>query len=286
MNEVRYSHDQKEKAFNKTKEYYIAQGQNVTVKDYHDLETIFEYENALQNIWRTQYNWYLYELNKPFNPTLGGKQITHPLDVEYFMDYPAPVMELIQSGHYTNLNSTITFFGPMLYFFARAIGAEQILEIGMAEGYTTWYLANAVRDNAIRYKMQGNMYYGIDILDRTEVVKPKLDAAGLPNTILKMDSINLTSDTFKDVRFDMIFVDGAHDRDHIVHEVDVLYPQLKGEGNGFMILHDIYGPGEIGGHEVIKNPKYNWEYVRICEIYGIAILRKMDGYKDYPRWKD
>lgn len=232
------------------------------------------------------FNDFLTKENAPYFPELANRPIKHPLDIEYFKEYRAPIMEHIHSAHYTNVNSTISFFGPMLYFFLRAIGAEQVLEIGMAEGYTSWYLANAVKDNATRYKMHGNMYYGMDILDRSEVVKPKLDAAGLPNRILQMDSILLTPDTFKDVRFDVIFQDGAHDRDHVVHEIDVLYPQLKGEGNGFLICHDVYGPAEEGVAEVIKNPKYNWEYVRICEIYGIAILRKMDGYKEGRRWRD
>jgi predicted O-methyltransferase YrrM len=270
--EVRYSHDQKERALNKTREHFANLGRGIGTVSEEEFERQFQY--------------FLKILNQPLLPHYANKKITHPLDIEYFTDYPAPIMELVHSAHHTNLNSTISFFGPMLYYFARAIGAEQILEVGVAEGYTSWYLAHAVKDNATRYKMYGNMYYGVDILDRTEVVKPKLDAAGLPNTLIQMDSINLTSETFKDVRFDMIFLDGCHDRDHIRHEAEVLYPQLKGEGNGFMLLHDVYGPGEVGCHEVIKNPKYNWEYVRICEIYGIAILRKMDGYKEGLRWRE
>lgn len=247
---------------------------------YRDLEA----SNDLYGIHL--FNKFLTEENLPYIPEMANREIKHPLDIEYFKEYRAPIMEHIHSAHYTNVNSTISFFGPMLYFFLRAIGAEQVLEIGMAEGYTSWYLANAIKDNATRYKMHGNMYYGMDILDRSEVVKPKLDAAGLPNRILQMDSILLTPETFKDIRFDVIFQDGAHDRDHVVHEIDVLYPQLKGEGNGWLICHDVYGPAEEGVAEVIKNPKYNWEYVRICEIYGIAILRKMDGYKEGRRWRD
>jgi predicted O-methyltransferase YrrM len=274
----KYSHDQKEKAFNMLRSDCIKKGFPIVYNDYRAVESSGDV-HIIQ-----MFNQSLQYENLPYLPEFSNMRIKHPLDIEYFKEYRAPIMELIHSAHYTNVNSTISFFGPMLYFFLRAIGAEQVLEIGVAEGYTSWYLANAVRDNGIRYKMNGNMYYGLDILDRSEVVVPKLNAAGLPNKIIQMDSINLTSETFKGVRFDVMFIDGAHDRDHIVHEVNVLYPQLKGEGNGWMIMHDVYGPGEEGVHEVIANPKYNWEYVRICEIYGIAILRKMDGYKEGKRW--
>lgn len=212
------------------------------------------------------------------------KEIWHPLDIEYFKDNPAPVMENAQRMHYTNINSTITFFGPMLYYITRAIGAEHVLEIGMAEGYTSYYLANAVKDNGTRYGMHGNMYYGVEILGKANTVREELNKLGLPNNIKVMDSAEITPETFKDVTFDIIFQDGNHETEYVVNEVETLYPQLKGEGNGFFICHDVYGPAEEGVHQIINNPKYNWEYIRICEIYGIAILRKMDGYKEGKRW--
>ena len=240
--------------------------------------------NPLEEAIADAYLQILKDDNTPYIPTLGGKMIKHPLDIEYFKEYPAPIMEHIHSAHYTNVNSTITFFGPMLYFLCRALGVEQVLEIGMAEGYTSWYLANAVKDNAVRYKMDGNMYYGMDILDRSDVVKPKLDAANLPNKIIQMDSINLTKDTFKDVKFDFIFQDGAHDTEHVVHEIDVLYPQLKGDGKGFLVCHDVYGPAEEGVRAILNDSRYEWEYCRICEIYGIALLRKMEGYDPEKRY--
>ncbi len=276
---LKYSHDQKEKAFNAIKEAAI----NDVLFSFNSYE---ELEKSQDLHYLPIFNRHLEKTNSPYLPELANKLIKHPLDIEYFKEFSAPLMEHMHSAHYTNVNSTITFFGPMMYFFARAIGAEQILEVGMAEGYTSWYLANAVKDNATRFKMAGNMYYGLEILDRTTTVKPRLDEAGLPNTILQMDSIQLSPDTFKDVRFDMIFLDGCHDKEHIIHEAKVLYPQLKGEGNGFMLLHDVYGPGEEGCKAVIEDPNYNWEFVRICEIYGLAILRKMDGYKEGPRWRE
>lgn len=285
MTENRYSHDQKEKAFELVRNIYEENDWTFSFNNYQELyeKSQNTHIQSERDFARETHLEQLNEISRPFRPTIKTL-IEHPLDVEYFKEFKAPLMELMHSAHYTNVNSTITFFGPMLYFLCRALGVEQVLEIGIAEGYTSWYLANAVKDNAVRYKMDGNMYYGLDILDRSQLVKPKLDAAGLPNKLIQMDSINLTRDTFKDVRFDMIFQDGAHDTEHVVHEINILYPQLKGQGNGFLLCHDVYGPAEEGVKAILNNKNYEWEYVRICEIYGIAILRKMEGYDHKKRF--
>jgi len=221
---------------------------------------------------------------------MGNQEIImHPLDKEYFQEYPAPVMQKIHAGHWTNINSTITFYGPMLYFLVRALGCEQVLEIGHAEGYTSYYLAHAVKDNAVRFGMQGNRYYGIDII-QTDVMKEKVARESLPATIINMDSINLTQDTFKGKTFDLIFQDGAHDTEHVLHEMEVLYPQLKSGGSGYWVFHDCYGPAEDGFHQLkklIKAGKYKFEFVRLFSVYGLAILRKMEGYDENKLyWND
>jgi protein-L-isoaspartate O-methyltransferase len=213
--------------------------------------------------------------------------IEHPKDIEYFTQFPAPLMELIHSAHFTNINSTITFFGPMLYFFARAIEAHKILEIGHAECYTAWYLANAVKDNGMRYQVENGQYYGIDITQTDKAIERLKD---LPATIINGDSIDLNEGSFKDIEFDLIFQDGAHDEKHVLHEIEILYPKLKGEGRGYFIMHDVYGPSEEAFHKLIPliQTKYNFEWCRIwSSAYGLAILRKMDGYDPEKRyWRD
>ena len=182
---------------------------------------------------------------KAKKPLIGGKMITHEKDIEYFTQYPAPILELLQSTHITNINSTISFFGPMIFFLIRALGCEQVLEIGHAEGYTAYYMAHAIKDNGVRFGMKNNRYYGIDIV-QTETTREKLEKAELPVTILNLDSMKLTSETFKGIPFDLIFQDGSHKTDHILHEFDTLWPQLKDKGKGYFIQHDVYGPGEEG----------------------------------------
>jgi hypothetical protein len=221
----------------------------------------------------------------PYTLRHPARGCPHPMDVEYFSQHPAPLMEMLHTFHHTNINATIPFFGPMLYFFAREIGAEQVLEIGHAEGYTSHYLAHAVKDNGIRFQMPGNKYYGIDIV-QSEKVRKQLTEKGLWVDVRDLDSALLGPDTFPGVMFDLIFQDGNHDTEHVLSELAAMYPQLKGEGKGYWIMHDVFGPAEEGSHAVkklIDEGVYNFEYVRIFTPYGLGIFRKMDGWDETKR---
>jgi len=214
------------------------------------------------------------------------KKIWHPKDIEYYYEYPAPLHENMQRMHFTNVNSTIPFFSAMLYYFARQVGAEQILEIGTAEGYTSFHLAHAVKDNATRFCMKGNHFYGIDIV-QIDSVRERLLRDNLPVTLLTKDSMTLSKDTFPGLIFDIIWQDGNHDKEHVLYEFETMWPQLKGGGNGYWIAHDCYGPAEEGCKlliEKIKNENIPVEYIRFGGMYGLLIIRKMEGY-DESKWK-
>jgi predicted O-methyltransferase YrrM len=221
------------------------------------------------------------------------KMIQFPKDIEYFEEHKAPVMENLHRMHYTIVNSTIPYFGPMLYLFARQMGCEQILEIGHAEGYTSFYLANAINDNAKRFGMAGNHYYGIDIV-QTETTKEKLEKEGLPVTVLNMDSLALNTETFPGVVFDLIFQDGNHDEEHVLKEFFAMWPTLKGNGDGYWIAHDAQGPAEEGCRrlkqflkENEKNEEYRSEVITLGGMYGLMIIRKLKGLDPEKRfWHD
>jgi hypothetical protein len=205
----------------------------------------------------------------------------HEKDIAYFMDFPAPVMERTHTGHFTIINATIPFFGPMLYYMIRAIGCEQVLEIGVAEGYSSYYMAQAIKDNAVRYQMFGNRYYGIDIALQ-EPAKKGLERDKLPIVLYEMDSMDLPG-PMAGVTLDLVFQDGCHDREHVLYEFKTMYRQLKGNGKGYWIAHDCFGDPARNAVEgvdeiirLIKEGVYNMEYCRIWDIYGLAIFRKMD----------
>lgn len=213
--------------------------------------------------------------------------IKHPKDIEYFTEYPAPLMELIHSSHFTNINATDSFFGCMLYFIIRALKCQNVLEIGSAEGYSAWYMANAVKDNAIRHNLKNAMYYGIDIVKTVEV-SLALNNFKLPHILFNIDTIKLNENSFKDIQFDLVFQDGCHDEFHVFHEFKTLWPRLRGNGLGYWIAHDVMGPAEKGYKKILEYIKQNnipVQNVVLDEgIYGLAIFRKMEDYHDrtYP----
>jgi predicted O-methyltransferase YrrM len=218
-----------------------------------------------------------------------NKLIHHEKDIEYFKEFAAPVMENIQRLHYTNINSTIPYYGPILYLLVRQFGCEQILEIGHAEGYSSFYLAHGVKDNATRFQMLGNKYYGIDIV-QTERVREKLLAEGLPVVIQEKDSMTLTKDSFPDITFDMIFQDGNHDEEHVMYEFETMWSQLKDSGNGYWIAHDAEGPAWHGCKAIRKRLKEKdipHEVINLGGAYGLMIVRNMKNF-DYDKnpWRD
>jgi hypothetical protein len=210
--------------------------------------------------------------------TTFHKMIEHPKDVEYFSKFHAPLMELMHSTHFTNINHTIPFFGPMLYFLIRALRCEKVLEIGHAEGYSAYYIAHAINDNALRFQYRNAMYYGIDIV-QTDKVRENLKTCGLPAEIINMDSLTITPETFKDIKFDLIFQDGAHDAQHVLHEFKTLWPQLKGNSLGHWLAHDTRGPAEEGYKlilEYIKQENINIQHINLDDdIYGLGIFTKV-----------
>lgn len=210
-----------------------------------------------------------------------NKIIWHPKDIEYFKEFPAPLMENIHRMHFVNVNSTITFFSPLFYFFARAVEAHRILEIGTAEGYSSFYWAHAIKDNGIRYNVSDGEFIGIDIV-QTESTQEKLLAEHLPVKIYNMDSMTLKTNSFGDRFFDVIMQDGAHDTEHVLYELEVLYPQLK--PNGYWIFHDSAGPAEEAWHKIIKDDRYKFEYIRFITPYGMSMMRKIEGVDSEKRY--
>jgi hypothetical protein len=218
-----------------------------------------------------------------------SKMIWHPRDLEYYAEYSSPLHENMQRMHITNVNSTTPYFSHILYYLVRQFGCEQVLEIGTAEGYSSFFLAHGVKDNAIRFNMQGNRFYGVDI-SQIDKVRSQLLSENLPVTMIEMDSMTLTQYTFKGVVFDLIYQDGCHDEEHVVYEFETMWSQLKGKGNGYWIAHDAEGPAWEGCNLIKQKliaEKIPHEIITLGGQYGLMIIRNMEGF-DYSinPWKD
>ena len=211
-----------------------------------------------------------------------GRQMIN--DEGYFKQYPAPIFEASCKDHIDMpINHSTPYYGPLLYWLARCAGAFYVAEVGVCYGYTSYFLASAVRDNMTRQGMTGEEsghYYGIDISGRTVELQEKLRAKGLPVSMIQKDSFDLVPQDFATNSFGLVFIDGWHSEQHLRKELDFFYPMVHGSGRGYIVIHDCYGWVFEPMQKILKDPKYNFEYIRFYDNYGLAILRKMDGYTE------
>jgi predicted O-methyltransferase YrrM len=155
---------------------------------------------------------------------------------------------------------------------------KQILEIGQAEGYTSYYLATAAKEN-------NGTYLAIDIVDTWNrphepfgySLKRAFEGECLPARFLKADTKQMDKlPDFKDGGLDSIdlaFIDGEHKTDTILHEVyDLILPKLRKDGWGFIMFDDVIDMGAEGAWEVICKDK-QFESLTIHPNGGFGMTR-------------
>lgn len=199
----------------------------------------------------------------------------HPKDVELFAEHPDPIHEAMMRDHPGCVNGTLPYYAPLIHFLIKASTGVNALEIGVAQGYTSYFMATAIHYNNRRFNMNGK-YIGIDIGDKSEFFD-EMRRRGLPVEFMHMDSLDAIP-RIKDIEFDVIFQDGYHNTRHCLMELELLYPKLKGNGDGYLVMHDVYAYCEEYYKLATTDPRYEWESVRFLNNYGLAICRKMEGY--------
>jgi hypothetical protein len=217
------------------------------------------------------------------NELKHGPGPLHPIDLEVFAQYPARIFEVLARENYTQINYTDAFYGPMLWAMIRANHSLNVVEIGVGEGYCSYFMAQAVRENIARDSVPGR-YLGIDISDRCKDLFDKMAADGLPVEYKFVDSATLKpEDLLHDGRpVDLLFQDGNHHIDQTLKEIDIIYPALRGNGEGYLCCHDVYAYCEQYAKILRTNPKFKFEHISFLYNYGFGIFRKMDGY-DYEK---
>ncbi len=202
-------------------------------------------------------------------------------DLGYFKIYPAPMWEaMCKLNPAKSINSTTPHYGPLLYALGRVIGVHNVIEIGVAESYSSGFMAWAVKECNTRYAANGR-FYGIDIGNK-EFIQKQHDEAGLPSTFIQdvQGSVHWLENQkiLGPETVDMVFIDGLHQTEYVQREVELLYPLVKGNGNGYICFHDVYSTVEEAFLPIARNPKYQWEMMRFLPNYGFGMLRKMENY--------
>jgi hypothetical protein len=197
--------------------------------------------------------------------------------VGYFQEYPAPVFKAMWEQTFAPMNSTTPYYGPLLYWLCRCADASDVLEIGIATAWSSVFMAHAVAEANSRYKANG-MYYGVDVGDKKDIFA-EMHKMNLPAKFIQKDSWDLVPADWDNRQLNLVFQDGWHSDEYVMRELDILLPYLKGNGDGYWVMHDVYSWCE-GVFEKIKQLHPNWEVIRFKQNYGLAIFRNMDGY-DY-----
>ena len=166
-------------------------------------------------------------------------------------------------------NFTCTYFPLLIYLFAKIHGSKNILEIGSAEGYSSYYLAEIAKEN-------GGMYYGIDInpglVERVDKLLGDLPYKMICADTKKMEKIDFTDS------LDIVWIDGEHTTEAVMHEIELIYPLLKDRGFSFVFIHDIVDMGNSGAWLKLKSdPRF--ESIGLEANYGLGILRKLENVR-------
>lgn len=175
-------------------------------------------------------------------------------------------------------NCTDWYQPVMVYMLACVYGHKNILEIGVAEGYGMWHLANAAKQN-------NGHYWGIDIVDVwNRVYEPYgipmqryMEGEMLPITFIQADTKELKELPMP--LLDLVYIDGEHKTDTILHEVyDLIMPKMRKDGFGYICFDDVIDQGAQGAWAIIqKDPQFETLTFLPNGGFGMARIIKQQG---------
>lgn len=166
----------------------------------------------------------------------------------------------------------------IMYPMCHIYGFKNILEIGQAEGYSSWYLAHAAKENH-------GTFLAIDIVDTWGrphepfgySLKRYFEGEMLPCRFIQADTKQMKEiPDYAHGGLDLIdfcYIDGEHKTDTILHEVyDLIMPKMRKDGFGFLCFDDVIDMGAEGAWEVLcKDPQF--EHLTLHPNGGFGILR-------------
>ena len=160
-------------------------------------------------------------------------------------------------------NHANPYYSPLYYIICRGLKARNILEIGCEEGYSSYMLALAAKENEGTYFcIEKNPAYA-------QRIKEGCVEEGFPHVVIQADSGDIEEFVWAQY-LDFVLLDGDHSPEAIAHEVALVYPKLR----GYIALHDTSAWSATGYYAVLDNPDYDWEHISFPYNFGLALLRK------------
>ena len=179
--------------------------------------------------------------------------------------------EVIAGKH--NHRSGSFFTGPIMYCWAKQLGARQILEIGIGAGSAGYWLGHAAKE-------MGGKYHGIELnKNRVLNLTSLMDQFEIPNQIWCSSSLNIDKEFIETNigNIDIAYLDGDHTLEAIKHEINTVWPFVKTGGYGYVFVHDIY-TASIDGWAYVRDvfaKEVNADIMEIKAQSGMGIVRKI-----------
>jgi len=179
------------------------------------------------------------------------------------------ILDLSQNFPHNRGPTSMYFYGPLMYLWCKQMRARYILEIGIATGYSSYWLGQAAKE-------AGGKYFGIEIHQgRAKAIDEAMDKLGIPHEIWAMDSRMITTDFMKEKvgKLDFCFLDGDHSVETVNHEMDVIYPLMI--KFSYIFIHDVFAASREAWKVVVENPNYTLEHLHIFNNFGMGIIRRV-----------
>jgi len=171
-----------------------------------------------------------------------------------------------------NSGSVMRSHTLLLYEIALESKPDNILELGVGtKGQSTQIFLSALEEN------ENGRLFSIDINVRRSIYERIEDRFGKYWTMIIGDSHSqIVYNQVKDIKFDLIFIDGDHSYEGVKKDFEMYVPLLK--DGGLLLMHDT-----INAHEGVKDfwkeikyPKVNLEFGKSYKgsIPGMGIIQK------------
>jgi predicted O-methyltransferase YrrM len=161
--------------------------------------------------------------------------------------------------------TTEPWISRLVHGFVIAHGARTVLETGSFQGGTSAWIIDALE------RLGGGRFIFCEIeADRYYATKEHLH--GGPESVVvegrHMDVLQYLATTTD--RFDVAWVDDAHEKLHVRRELELLYPKMT--SGGLILLHDVFGVCDLQT-VVAQFGGYSIDLPRLGPAGGLGIIQ-------------
>lgn len=191
-------------------------------------------------------------------------------------DYIDKIFETWQTkigNKYYKMNSNISVAECIfLHKLVTTIKPKRIFEFGMANGMSTMIFLDAL------IKIGGDALYSNDPFQKTVWNSIGLyNASQVKGTVKHIHTEKMSTDNFDDIPneyFDIVLIDGAHDKPNVI--LDIMNTKRILKNGGIMVLDDVLHKGVHDAiNEVLMNDP---NYSRIC-----LVPKKLQNIENYDK---